>query len=369
MNIRVLAAVGLMAAAVAAAAATQPPPTAKAGAKAVLRLTADNFFDKVQVGMTRDEVTKLIGPPTTAKDREMTFIFDDPYNPVRVRIALDDRGRVAAKFYEPRGGSVKVATEPDDAKLLQGVWVATSMAVDGEPAPAKTLNRVRFIFKGEKLLFRGNFENDKEVECTFKLDLKASPKQLDINFGKKDGDENVSLGIYELKGDELRLCSRVAGSPKGRPAEFATAPDSGLALIVFKRQKPETAEEAAKALQGAWAAAAMEEDGRPVPEETRQRFRMTFKGDKVVVRTGPLDRPDTECSYKLDPATWPRLLDLFPPNEEGPVLCIYELSGDTLKLCWRRLGNSKGRPAAFATEQNSDLILFTLNREKPEPPK
>jgi hypothetical protein len=48
------------------------------------------------------------------------------------------------------------------------------------------------------------------------------------------------------------------------------------------------------------------------------------------------------------------------------VLSIYDLNGDEMKLCLRRPGNPQGRPTAFATERNSDLVLMVLKREKPE---
>lgn len=123
----------------------------------------------------------------------------------------------------------------DDAnKPLQGVWVAESMEVDGKPAPAKTVQRMQFTFKGDKLFMRGNFKDDRELECAYKIDTKQSPKHIDIT----PSDQKMPiLGIYELEGDKLKACLRHASSSKGRPIAFGSEADSNLVLVVFKKQK------------------------------------------------------------------------------------------------------------------------------------
>ena len=116
---------------------------------------------------------------------------------------------------------------------LQGIWQATSVETEGKAAPAEAVARMRFTFKGDKLLLRGNFEDDREETCTFQLDTKESPQHLDVTPPKQ---QKPTPGIYELKGDVLKICLRHASSDAGRPTEFATTPDSKLILIVFKRE-------------------------------------------------------------------------------------------------------------------------------------
>jgi uncharacterized protein (TIGR03067 family) len=125
---------------------------------------------------------------------------------------------------------------PDDKASLQGVWIAKSMEADGKPAPAEEVKRMRFTFKGDKLLVRGNFDNDREEECSYEIDATKSPKHLDFTPPKE---EKPILGIYAVKGDELKLCLRHGNSSGGRPTEFSTKPESDLILMVFKRAKPE----------------------------------------------------------------------------------------------------------------------------------
>jgi uncharacterized protein (TIGR03067 family) len=124
----------------------------------------------------------------------------------------------------------------DDAKdSLQGVWVAQSMEVDGKAVPVDVVKRLRFTFKGDKLFLKGNFDDDREDECPYKIDPKQSPKHLDFSPPKE---KKPILGIYDVKGDELKVCLRHADSSAGRPTEFTTKADSKLMLIFFKKQKP-----------------------------------------------------------------------------------------------------------------------------------
>ena len=111
------------------------------------------------------------------------------------------------------------------------------MEVDGTPAPEKTVKWIRFTFKGDNVLVRGNLGNDREERCSYKIDATQSPRRLDIKF--KDGEKPV-VGVYEIKGDKLKVCLRHADAsgPGERPSPFSTNPESNLILMVFKRTKP-----------------------------------------------------------------------------------------------------------------------------------
>ena len=122
----------------------------------------------------------------------------------------------------------------DAADSIQGVWIAKSMEANGKSAPEEVVNRLRFTFKDDKLLVKGNFDDGREEECSFTIDPERSPKHL--NFSPPREKKPV-LGIYELKNDELRLCMRHGNSSEGRPTEFATKEGTELVLIVFKKLK------------------------------------------------------------------------------------------------------------------------------------
>lgn len=124
--------------------------------------------------------------------------------------------------------------QKDETDALQGVWNAKSIEADGKLAPDEAVQRMRFTFKGDKLLIKGNTNDDTEEECAYQIDAKQSPKQLDI---KPPKEKKAIQGIYELKDDELKICLRHASQPGGRPKDFDTKADKKVVIVVFKRQK------------------------------------------------------------------------------------------------------------------------------------
>ena len=125
--------------------------------------------------------------------------------------------------------------EQTQKQALQGTWIAQSIETSGNQVPPEDSKRLRFTFKGDHLLISGNTSFNKEEDCTYKVDATKSPKQLEFTPPKE---EKPVLGIYEVSGDDLKICFRHASSADGRPTEFRTVKDSNLVLVVFKRVTP-----------------------------------------------------------------------------------------------------------------------------------
>jgi uncharacterized protein (TIGR03067 family) len=124
----------------------------------------------------------------------------------------------------------------EKAPPLDGIWIAASGEVEGTAMPKEVLEKIRFTFKGEKLLIRGESNADKdEIECSFKRDTKQDPRHIDITTPENGG--TTLAGIYELKGDELKVCFLHPKAKGERPKKFETIAESELTLIVFKRKK------------------------------------------------------------------------------------------------------------------------------------
>jgi uncharacterized protein (TIGR03067 family) len=73
--------------------------------------------------------------------------------------------------------------------------------------------------------------------------------------------------------------------------------------------------------------------------------------------------------FGLDADARPKAMDMW--IDEGPVphkgktaLCIYELTGDTLRWCVARPG-SKERLAGFPSEADPNYLYLAFRREKP----
>src|SRR5262249_34355351 len=109
----------------------------------------------------------------------------------------------------------------------QGTWNAVSGERDGEKLNEFQLkNWEQMIFKEDKFTREGN----EKKEGTFAIDPKKDPKEIDLNLTVK-GQAATWMGIYELKGDTLKL----ALSGGGRPTELSSK--GGGVLIVFERMK------------------------------------------------------------------------------------------------------------------------------------
>ncbi len=163
----------------------------------------------------------------------------------------------------------------DPDKDLQGTWVAVSIEINGTPAPVYEAKRPRFTFKGEKLLVRHEKDGGKEVEWAYKIDPNKSPKQIDIEFDQTSETKKSLYGIYEAKGDELKVCWGFTA--KNRPTKFATNKEEELVLIVFKKQASAAAADAAQEK-----AKKLDEQAKAVAEKFTKAFLVDMNVDSVM---------------------------------------------------------------------------------------
>jgi uncharacterized protein (TIGR03067 family) len=110
-------------------------------------------------------------------------------------------------------------------------------------------------------------------------------------------------------------------------------------------------------LEGTWAVVSGEKGGEKAPEDAFKDVKITFAGDKMSFQKGDKSQDGT---IKLDPAKKPREIDIT--REGKTARGIYELTGNTLKLCIAFADND--RPREFKTEAGAPLFLLVLKREK-----
>jgi uncharacterized protein (TIGR03067 family) len=125
-----------------------------------------------------------------------------------------------------------------------------------------------------------------------------------------------------------------------------------------------TAAKDLQALKGPWRMTAKEVDGKKLSDEEIRDVIATFDGSGTcTVRRG--DQVIGAGIAKLDPTTKPRMIAIaFTAGEHKgkTVLGIYELEGDTFRVCIGRPGD--GRPAAFTAEAGSGRTRVVFQREK-----
>jgi uncharacterized protein (TIGR03067 family) len=118
-----------------------------------------------------------------------------------------------------------------------------------------------------------------------------------------------------------------------------------------------------KLLDGTWLPVTAEIAGEKYPDKILKTMKLVLNGEKYKVEVG--DQID-EGTSKADPDQSPKALDIKGtkgPNEGKTFLAIYELKGDTLRVCYDLSG--KARPSEFATKANTQLFLVTYQRAKP----
>src|SRR4051812_33629827 len=106
-----------------------------------------------------------------------------------------------------------------------------------------------------------------------------------------------------------------------------------------------TSAEELKKLQGSWQVEMLEAEGSPAPAELVTNVFITIKDDEFEVFNMGTEAAGT---FALDSTTQPRHIDIH--CEAGPDRGknwpgIYDVNGDTMRVCYSRLG--KKRPATF----------------------
>lgn len=82
-------------------------------------------------------------------------------------------------------------------------------------------------FEGEQFFITWN-GNRAAHGITFKLDPTKSPRTIELKAGEME-----YSGIYEIKGDRLRICY----SPKMRPTKFEPFEKEGETNVLFELER------------------------------------------------------------------------------------------------------------------------------------
>lgn len=112
----------------------------------------------------------------------------------------------------------------------------------------------------------------------------------------------------------------------------------------------------AATIQGTWRIVRAEIGGEPFPVEA-------FNNLRLVLKDGKYELGIDEGAYKLLDAKGNKGIDVIGekgPNEGKTIPAIYELKGDSMKICYDLSG--KTRPEKFETEKGTRQFLATYER-------
>lgn len=126
----------------------------------------------------------------------------------------------------------------------------------------------------------------------------------------------------------------------------------GLLLCVASSARADDQEK----IQGTWKAEKATLGGMDAPAQELEKMVLEFKGNKAT----PRDKQDNPADFTLDATKKPKTMDLKTAKGET-MQGIYELDGDTLKVCLSREGE---RPTKFESAEGSRTMVIVFKREK-----
>jgi uncharacterized protein (TIGR03067 family) len=243
-----------------------------------------------------------------------------------------------------------------DIRNLQGTWHIVALELDGRKYPPA----------GSRIAIEGDrFESlnmGAEYSGTVVVDESANPRTLDLRFEKGPEQGHTSLGIYELDGDTWKICLGLTG--KARPAAFVSAPGSGHALEVLRREPagagktlPAADEHAAPVaeLEGEWTMVSCLQDGQLLDPRFVKNATREFRGNTTTLTMG--GQPFLKGRFTADPASG---TVAYPDQRQRG---IYRVSGDTLHTCLVVEGAAP--PDGFTATPGDGRTVSQWQRKRP----
>jgi uncharacterized protein (TIGR03067 family) len=131
-------------------------------------------------------------------------------------------------------------------------------------------------------------------------------------------------------------------------------------VVLLAADKKEEKDE----LEGTWVPQSTIRDGEK-GEDPPEGAKVIFKNGTATFFVN--DKTQATIEYKADPSQKPKAIDITPTTgpEKGTVIkAIYEVDGDTLRICGPTAEKANNRPTKLASEKGSGFNLMTLKREK-----
>ena len=142
-------------------------------------------------------------------------------------------------------------------------------------------------------------------------------------------------------------------------SSFSAAALSAICALIFSHT---ARADDLKAMAGKWKIEKAEAGGKEVESDDLKGVLLTIFGERYEVLMK--DKQDAG-TLKVDEKQMPKTID--STDTEGDdvgkiVKAIYEISGDTMRVCYALDGGE--RPTEFATKPDTALLLITYKREK-----
>lgn len=236
-----------------------------------------------------------------------------------------------------------------------GYWQVATLEIDGEALPEGAFAGASITVTSE-----GSFATRSmggEYTGRFEVNPHTQPKSLALHFETGPEAGNTNYGIYELTGDQCRLCLRMSGG--AAPQDFATAPGTNCALETLQRVQEPVAPAAEELehvpdLQGDWAMLSCLRAGEPLPPSFVVNGVRRISGCETTLHFGKQLFMKGQLGKDHDTADSIRLVS------DGVQLGIYRLEGDLLHTCLSAPG--KQRPTQYESTREGGETYSTWRR-------
>jgi uncharacterized protein (TIGR03067 family) len=137
---------------------------------------------------------------------------------------------------------------------------------------------------------------------------------------------------------------------------------AGLLIAAGKEGK----KVAKDSLIGTWKIESLEQGGKKLDlAQAQEAPSKIMFDDKKIIAT--VKDEEHTVSYTIDATKKPKEIDMTPqdgPNKDRTMKGIYELKGDTLRICLNPEDTTAERPKKLATEEGSRVVIATFKRVK-----
>ncbi len=118
-------------------------------------------------------------------------------------------------------------------KNLEGVWEGVSAVRGGKDLGPPPGGKFIMTIKGDGVAVE--FAKEETHSAKLKIDSTKTPPTFDLTYDDGPDKGKTSLGLYEVKGDELRIASSDPGGE--RPTGISSKEGTTWTLVTFKRVK------------------------------------------------------------------------------------------------------------------------------------
>jgi uncharacterized protein (TIGR03067 family) len=126
------------------------------------------------------------------------------------------------------------APASDDVEALKGSWSGVSLTQGGKSAPEDLITKFKAKFDGRNYI---NLADGEVVEeGGYSIDATKTPKTIDFEIRKGEGQGKKQLGIFQIDGDKLTLVVADPGSID-RPKSIKLEKTDPYVAVVLKRAK------------------------------------------------------------------------------------------------------------------------------------